>query len=274
MRPAWVFEADVFGRTAEPLQAEVRRQGMDCHITRQPLLASGAWDALAGRGLAEDACVIACGCYPFVRFVMDHRKWAPGGWCNPAALACSTYYPHFAPYLLNRRHHITTGVDAIRDRKSLFAEFGRDGQLFIRPDGCQKTFTGRVVGEDEFDTALAPARYDPATRVVIAEPRPIAREWRVVIVDGQAIAAGQYLVDGEIRTKPGCPPEVLTFTQTMLSAVGWTPDEVFMADVCESGGEFFLLELNGFSSSAVYPCDYRAVVTAVSELAVRAWHRR
>jgi hypothetical protein len=32
--------------------------------------------------------------------------------------------------------------------------------------------------------------------------------------------------------------------------------------------------LNGFRSSAVYPCDYRAVVTAFGELAVRAWQRR
>ena len=32
-------------------------------------------------------------------------------------------------------------------------------------------------------------------------------------------------------------------------------------------------ELNGFSSSAVYPCDYRVVVEVASRLATRVWLR-
>ena len=38
MRPTWLFEVDVFGETAEPLKAEIRRQGMACHVTREDLL--------------------------------------------------------------------------------------------------------------------------------------------------------------------------------------------------------------------------------------------
>lgn len=176
MSPTWLFEADVFGQTADPLKAEIRRLGLWCHVTRQDLLARGHGDAFGGHRIAPDDCVIACGWFPFVRFVLDHRRWAPGGWCIPEALACSAYYPHFGPYLLNRRHLFTTGVEAVRDRDAIFAALGRGGRVFVRPDGCQKTFTGRVVGADEFDDALAPARYDPATRVVVAEPRPIARD--------------------------------------------------------------------------------------------------
>jgi hypothetical protein len=47
-----------------------------------------------------------------------------------------------------------------------------------------------------------------------------------------------------------------------------------MLDVCESEGGLYLLELNGFSSSAVYPCDHAAVVSAASDLAARRWRRR
>ena len=39
MRPTWLFEADVFGQTAEPLKAEIRRHGMWGHVTRQNPLA-------------------------------------------------------------------------------------------------------------------------------------------------------------------------------------------------------------------------------------------
>ena len=273
MSPTWLFEADVFGQTADPLKAEIRRQGLWCHVTRQNLLARGG-DSFGNHRIAPDDCVIACGCFPFVRFVLDNRRWVPGGWCTPEALACSSYYPHFGPYLLNRRHLFTTAVEAIRDRDAIFAALGRDGQVFIRPDGCQKTFTGRVVGADEFDDALAPARYDPATRIVVAEPRPIARKWRLVIAEGTVVGASQYLVNGEIRTEPGCPGAVRAFAATMLAAVVWRPDEIFMADVCESGGKLYLLELNGFSTSAIYPCDYRAVIAAASALATRRWEQR
>jgi hypothetical protein len=206
--------------------------------------------------------------------VLDKRQWVPGAWCDADALACSSYYPHFAPYLLNGRHRITTAVEATQDQASVFSEFGQAGQVFVRPDGCQKTFTGRVVSEDDFASALTPARYDPATRIVIAEPRPISREWRLIIVEGTVVGVSQYLVGKEIRTESGCPGEILSFAVDMLNAVPWRPDAAFMADVCQSEGNLFLLELNGFSSSAVYPCDYAAVVAAVSDLAVRTWQRR
>jgi hypothetical protein len=79
MSPTWLFEADVFGQTADPLKAEIRRQGMWCHVTRQDLLARGHGDAFGGHRIAPDDCVIACGCFPFIRFVLDNRRWAPGG---------------------------------------------------------------------------------------------------------------------------------------------------------------------------------------------------
>jgi len=274
MRPTWLFEADVFGQTAEPLKAEIRRQGLWCHVTRQDLLARGYGDIDSGHRLEPCDCVIACGCFPFAWFIHEHRAWLPGVWCTPEALACSTYYAHFGPFLLNRKHVITTGVEAVLNRDTILAEMGREGRVFLRPDGCQKTFTGRVVDEDEFAAALAPARYDTTTRVVIAELRPIAREWRLIVVEGTVVGASQYLMRGELRVEAGCPASVLAFAQQMLDSVAWWPDDAFMLDVCESEGDLFLLELNGFSCSAIYPCDYRAVVAAVSDLATRTWQHR
>jgi hypothetical protein len=180
-----------------------------------------------GHRIGADDCVVACGCFSFVRFVLDHRRWAPGEWCSSENLACSVYYPHFREYLLNRRHLITTAVEATRDADAIIAALGREGRVFVRPDGCQKTFTGRVIDAAEFETALAPARYDPQTRVVIAEPRPIAREWRLVVAEGAVIAAGRYLVDGEIATEPGCPDAVSKFAAGMLAAVSWRPSHGF-----------------------------------------------
>jgi hypothetical protein len=274
MYPVWLFEADVFGETAEPLKAEIRRQGLPCYTTRQDLLAKGCGDSFGGRRLAADECVISCGCFPFVHFIQLNRSWVPGGWCTPENLACSTYYNHFRPFLLNQRHLIVSGTEAIKDRDSILGQFGRDEQVFIRPDGCQKLFTGRVVTRDDFATALARARYDPTTLVVVAEPRPIALEWRLIIARGMVIAGSQYLRHGVIDVVPDCPAIVRAFADGMLNHVSWRPDEVFMMDICESDGELRLLEINGFSCSAVYPCEYEKLVATVSRLAAEAWERR
>jgi hypothetical protein len=56
----------------------------------------------------------------------------------------------------------------------------------------------------------------------------------------------------------------------MLKDVRWRPDPVFMMDVCESEGQLWLVELNGFSCSWLYQCDLSGVVSEVSELAAAA----
>jgi hypothetical protein len=175
---------------------------------------------------------------------------------------------------LNRRHAILKGVEAIAQRDALFAALSLEDKVFVRPSGCQKLFTGRVVSREDFATALAPARYDPATLVVIAEPRPITREWRLVVEEGSVIAASQYLAHGAIDVAPGCPDAARTFAGDVLASVKWRPDEMFMMDLCESEGSLFLLELNSFSCSALYQCDLPIVVATASELAVRSWKKR
>ncbi len=272
-RPIWLFESDVFGDTADPIKAEVRRQGMDCYIVRQRLLARGIGPLGGGRMPPAGARVIFSGTYACLRHIVTRHSWVPGGWCNADTLKCSAYYPQFAPYLLNRRHAILTGIEAIRRQDELFADLGRDGRLFVRPDCCWKLFTGRVVSQQDFAQALAPSRYDSTTLVMIAQPRPIVREWRLVVADGEVIASSQYFRSGTIEVSPGCPHEVSAFADSILRTNLWRPDQLFMLDICESQRELYLLELNGFSSSAFYGCDPRAVVRRASELAVRSCSR-
>ena len=195
----------------------------------------------------------------------------PGGWCSADPLDCSAYYPHFARHLLNRRHVILRGGDALARRDKLFEELAGGGELFVRPAGMQKLFAGRRVTRETFASALAPARYDPATLVVIAPPRPIAREWRLVVADDEVAAASQYQVNGVVEIASGCPPEVRELAGRVLADVWWRPDALFMMDVCESGGSLFVLELNSFSCSGLYACDPSAVVAAAARAASREW---
>ena len=178
-------------------------------------------------------------------------------------------FAYFGKFLLNQHYTILPGVEAIRQRDWLFGVFGRDGEVFARPTCCQKVFTGRCMDADAFAAGLSPTRYDPATLVVVAAPRVIGREWRLVVAGDRVVAGSRYAVDGQKAVAPGCPAEVTTFVEGMLGEIRWRPDPIFMVDVAEADGRLWLVELNGFSCSWLYACDLAAVVEVACELAVR-----
>ncbi len=273
MKPTWLIEAGVYDAEVDPLLAEIRRQGMATGVLPHRSLTKGPTPAVDGRPLGDGDCVIGYGTFPFARQIQVHRRWVPGAWANQENLDCTTYFAHFGKYLLNQRYTILPGVEAIRQREWLYSVFGRDGSVFARPTGCQKLFVGRCLAESSFADALAPTRYDPATLVVIASPRPIAREWRLVVSRDRVIAASRYAEDGTRSIAPGCPDEIREFAEAVLADVRWRPDPIFMMDVCESYARPWLVELNGFSCSWLYRCDLPAVVAEASELASRAQER-
>ncbi len=266
-RPVWLIESGVYGPEVEPLAAEVRRQGMECRFVTYREIVKGP------SPLPPGSCAIVYGTYPTVRHAMLRCGWYPGGWCSPENLDCAAYYPHFAEFLLNQRHEILPGVTAIREKERLFREFSRDGTVFARPTSVHKLFVGRLIEEADFESALAPTRYDPETRIVVAEPRELGREWRLVVAGDEVVTGSQYADRGVKAIEPGCPDQVRDFATTILANVRWRPDELFMLDVCESSGELRLVELNSFSCSWLYACDFATVVELASRVAVGAWER-
>lgn len=274
MRPAWLIEAGVYGAEVEPLRAEIRRQGMTADFVPHRAMKKGSDVIIEGRMLGPEDCVIGYGTYPFTRQIQSHRHWLPGAWCSSENLDCTAYYAHFGNFLLNRNYAIMPGVEAIRQSEWLFSTFGKEDEVFVRPTGCHKLFVGRCVTKDSFASALAPARYDPMTLVVIAAPRSIAREWRLIVSGDRVIGASQYAVGGTRAIVPGSPDDVRNFAAAMLAEVRWRPDPIFMLDICESGDRLWLVELNSFSSSWLYQCDLSSVVGEASELATQAWAKR
>ena len=273
MRPVWLIEAGVYGAEAEPLLAEVRRQGMAGDFVPYQALTKGSEIFIDRRPIGPTDCVIGYGTYPFARQIQLHRRWAPGAWCHSESLDCTAYFAYFGKYLLNQNYVVMPGTEAIRQREWLFSIFGKDDEVFARPTGCNKLFVGRRVSRDSFASALAPTRYDPTTLVVIAAPRPIALEWRLVVAGNRIIAGSQYAEGGARSIHPGFPDGIRDFADAMLADVSWRPDPIFMLDLCESGGRLWLVELNSFSSSWLYRCDVSSVIAEASDLATRAWTR-
>lgn len=258
IRPTWLLEAGVYGDELEPVVAEVRRQGMECQFVTYREIVKGP------PPLPPGSCAIVYGTYPTVRHAMLKLGWKPGGWCADDDLDCATYYPHFAPFLLNSEAEILPGVGAIRDRDRLFRTFGRNGRVFARPTSTHKLFVGRLLSEAEFEAALAPTRYDPDTRILVGAPRALVREWRLVVAGDAVVAASQYAEAGTRSIAPNCPSAVTEFAQTVLNGVKWRPDELFMLDVAETECELRLVEINSFSCSWLYACPLAPVIEVAS----------
>src|SRR4051812_48587437 len=194
MRPSWLIEAGVYGAEADPLVAGVGRQGMIVEVVPHRALLKEKDIVAGGRPLADGDCVITYGTFPFARQVQLHRRWVPGAWCDPTNLECTTYFVRFGKFLLNQNYAILPAVQAICQRDWIYEEFGPDDEVFARPAGCDKVFTGRCVYRDDFASALSPATFDPDAQVVVAAPREIGREWRLVVAGDRVVAGSQYAV--------------------------------------------------------------------------------
>jgi hypothetical protein len=273
MLPVWLIEAGVYGNEAIPLLEEIRRQGMVADLVPYQSLKKGTTPVANGQMVSTGTCVIGYGTLPFARQIQLHQQWVPGAWCSTENLDCATYFAYFGKFLLNQHYAIMPGVEAIRQQDWLFSVFGKAGEVFVRPTSCHKLFVGRRIHREGFAAAMAPTRYDPATLVVVAGPKEIACEWRLVVIGDRVISGSQYAKEGKRAITPGCPAEVRDFAQTMLAEVRWRPDPVFMLDICESAGHLWLVELNSFSCSWLYQSDLAVVVSEASELASQTWER-
>jgi hypothetical protein len=215
--------------------------------------------------------VVFRGTLTLVRHVQATRRWRPGGWCDFPNLACSAYYAHFGPFLLNRDYAFLPLAEAVRLADDLFARYAVGGQLFVHPDSVDKRFPGALTDRAMFGHRFSGASFDPAALVVVARAKRLGREWRLVVANGEVIAGSQYRGAHGTEELAGCPEEVLAFAADVLGGVPWRPAPAFVMDVCDSEDGLRLLELNSFGCSGFYSADLRVVVERASALASLAW---
>jgi len=102
-----------------------------------------------------------------------------------------------------------------------------------------------------------------SSRIIVGEPFHIRREWRLWCVNKKVIAASQYRNNFKLEKLRGCPDGVIAFAEARC--LQFTPHDIFVMDVCETGGDLYIVECNCMNAAGFYDADIESIVLAVSK---------
>lgn len=206
------------------------------------------------------------GATTLVTNVARAARWRPGVFFRRERFAFEALRDGYGELLLNGDSEVLTV------RELITRELPDDALRFVRPAEDLKEFTGEVMPFGEvrrWGGALGGSRGPLSldTRVQVAAPKRVRREWRAIVAGGRVVAASRYRVEGRLAVDPEVPAEVRDFAES--AAARYAPEPVFTLDVGELAEGLRVVETNCFHSSGFYACDARAIVRAVTAWVAR-----
>lgn len=264
----WLLENDVFSEDLQPLKNEIVKQGYEYKDAKYKPFVSDSYNDF----FSKDDCVIFYGSLNLA-LQLQREKLGYNIYCTRQNYECWKYYAYFGKWLLNQNYVMLPYSELYRRKKWLYDILGQDGAIFIRPSSGAKIFTGKLVYEENFDKdyeLLGLYDVEPHVIVVVAEPRNIIKEWRLVIADKKIIAGSLYN-DLTLNLRyEGFPSEVEEYANNILKETTYIPDSVWTMDICQTkSGSFYLLEINSFSCSGLYECNLEPIVREVSSISLK-----
>ena len=273
MKVTWIIEGKVFEHNIDALKAELKRQDIPFELAKYIPFEKGMYKN--PKGVERNGCVLFYGSLNLMRQLLREKSWIPCGWCTLKNFECSKYYAYFGKFLLNQDYIMLPAVELLRQKEFIYNKMGIDNCVFVRPSSGFKEFAGDVVPFDEMDkNALGFGFYheNPELMTVVTTPKVLTKEWRFVVAKKKVITGSQYRLGKDVEpelVEIDC--EAALYAQSIVDEVEWEPDPIYTLDVCESNGELFLLELNGFSTSGLYDCDLETIIRVASKMAEEEW---
>lgn len=196
----------------------------------------------------------------------------PVAYCNQKNYLCTKYMSHFGKYLFNDKYSIISLKEFHRHKFFYYGVFGNEALIFIRPDSGQKLFQAQLLDLLDCDRFLEHNKHIEHELVVISCPKNIIWEGRFVVSTRKDIVANStYRYQGQITKIPSVPVGATKLVKELLE-IGYYPDSVFVMDICQDNdNNFWLLELNSFSSAGMYACNKTDIVKYVSNIAEEEW---
>lgn len=211
-----------------------------------------------------NAPVVAYGSKSVLGFAQA-RHWRPGVWTGHA-FDYARVQAALGDLFLN-----AAAVAASLSEAEKIARAHRWDTVFIRPSNDDKAFAGIVIATSELATwrdrnTANGYLSDPNLEVILAPPRELSQEWRLILAGGDIAGASLYRKAGEKALSEGCPEPVSHFAK--VARARYEPALVFVMDVAElADGSLVVVELNAFNSADLYACNIADVVSRVAAVA-------
>ncbi len=269
MKPIWLIETGVWkDDNVSRMIAILRDLGSIVHAEQYTYLGGTEFEIVD-----EDCPMIYYGSVNTGDYLRGLRKnWVPLIWFDKDVFSCRSYYAHWGKYLLQEHYGFYPMSEVSRLKDKLYQTFGKEDMVFIRPDDNDKSFTGRLVPEENFPKwyeETAENRPPSASLVVVSSPVRIEAEWRFVIADRKVIAGSDYKSAGRLKLSSDYLRNAALFAEE-VAAGPWQPRAIYSMDVAySSDGLYRLVEINSINSSGLYRCDLLPVIRAMNEIAER-----
>ena len=266
----WLIENFVGDNGYEELIKEVRNQGMECIV----LDITNHFD-LKPNLVQPNDCIVFQGSIQLFKKLKAELPAYPIGWQTDANYLCSKYYPHVQKFLFNDRHIFMSVAGLKHNKWWVYGAFAKEAVIYIRPDGGMKSFTGTLLDLQDFDRFWendTKCSVKDTDLVIVSTPKNIRGEWRYICTKDKEILGVSLYKYNDQRTYVPSAPEKATGLCKEILEVGYYPDPVFTIDICEdTDGNFWLMEMNSFTSAGTYAAKKEPIVRRVSEIALEEW---
>lgn len=267
MKCQWIVENFTNESSYSEIVNEIKQQGMNVKEIRRDYKHSDLDEFRNGQ------CVIFLGSIEMTEIVRSQLpNCYPVAFCNQKNYLCSKYMSHFGKYLFNDKYAIVSLSEFYRQKFFYYGIFGKEALIFIRPDSGQKPFQAQLIDMIDIDRFFNRHEDIKHELVVLSTPKHIRGEFRFIVTKyKEIIGASTYQYQGQVTKIPSVPMGATELVKELLN-IEYYPDSVFCIDICETNdGEFFLMELNSFSSAGLYASKKDLIIKRVSEISEEEW---
>jgi len=255
----WVIQKTLVGeRTLNELTNAIEKSG-----ARLELIELAPFSLELQYENTDEFRPIIYGSTTFMLLAYKHEYLSRGVFFDESTFLMSEYIKHWGQSVLNNDANIIRAGN-IKDLK-----YNEDQMFFVRPNDDSKAFTGTLIGFQDLTTMVDGVIDENPfitqdTELVLCSPKKIGKEWRNIIIQSKVISSCRYRFSGEFNIdEDDVPVDMIHFVESLCNT--FTPHDVFVMDVCECEGEYFVIECNCFNGSGIYYKDFSKIVNAVNE---------
>ena len=228
-------------------------------------------------GFEPKDCVIVLGSIQLTKTIASQlpANCFPISYASFSNYKCSSYYSKLQSVLFNNQHEFTTIKYLKENRFEFYEKFGREAVIFVRPDSGEKPFQAQLLDLQDFDKFWEKEEQDGTDIIIIATPKSILGEFRIVCSDkGEIIATTTYQYQGQRTLIPNVPTGALQKCEEVFK-LGYFPDPIFCIDIFQdTNRKFWVGELTSFSSAGLYATNKKLLVSRVNDIVEQAYAQR